>query len=173
MKAGAVTGLQAGATAFVAVLLTTCSTATPVLPTAGDPDGSVAPSFDATTGVVADATILETGPADRVSESNSPNGAPSSDAAASDTTTDSRSEVTTDAAAPDSGIADVGVNVAADASADVMAESGLPDRSSLIQTDVLTQHNDNARTGAYLYESKLAVVNVGQATFGKLFARAV
>jgi MYXO-CTERM domain-containing protein len=39
--------------------------------------------------------------------------------------------------------------------------------------DVLTQHNDNARTGATLVETTLTTANVKPAGFGKLFARAV
>jgi hypothetical protein len=172
-------GLRAGWTAFVAVFLTTCSTATPFLD-AGGPDGSVAAPFDATTGVAPDATTLDTGHADSASESNSPDGEPSIDTDAGDVVADSGRDVTTDAGALDTGVADAGVaddggsdTGVADAGPDAVADSGLPDGSSLIQTDVLTQHNDNARTGAYPYESKLTVANVGQATFGKLFARAV
>ena len=40
-------------------------------------------------------------------------------------------------------------------------------------TGVLTQHNDNARTGANLGESTLTTSNVNAASFGKLFTRAV
>ena len=40
---------------------------------------------------------------------------------------------------------------------------------SLAQTPVLTQHNDNARTGAYTTETVLTPGNVNQTTFGKLF----
>lgn len=38
---------------------------------------------------------------------------------------------------------------------------------------ILTQHNDNSRTGANLQEVKLNVSNVNQTTFGKLFTRQV
>jgi len=41
---------------------------------------------------------------------------------------------------------------------------------SLAQTPVLTQHNNNARTGAYSTETVLTPANVNQATFGKLFS---
>src|ERR1700756_4668005 len=38
------------------------------------------------------------------------------------------------------------------------------------QTPVLTQHNNNARTGAYTTETILTPSNVNQSTFGKLFS---
>jgi len=38
------------------------------------------------------------------------------------------------------------------------------------QTPVLTQHNNNARTGAYTTETTLTPSNVNQGTFGKLFS---
>jgi LGFP repeat len=38
---------------------------------------------------------------------------------------------------------------------------------------VLTQHNDNARTGAYLTETQLKPSTVNQSTFGRLYARHV
>jgi len=38
---------------------------------------------------------------------------------------------------------------------------------------VLTQHNDNGRTGAYLGETSLQTANVNSAQFGKLFVREV
>jgi hypothetical protein len=41
------------------------------------------------------------------------------------------------------------------------------------QVDVLTQHNDNARTGANLHETVLTPANVNQAGFGMLFKRVV
>jgi outer membrane protein assembly factor BamB len=41
------------------------------------------------------------------------------------------------------------------------------------QVDVLTQHNDNARTGANLRETVLTPENVNQARFGMLFKRIV
>jgi hypothetical protein len=40
----------------------------------------------------------------------------------------------------------------------------------LAQTPVLTQHNNNARTGAYTTETILTPANVNQTTFGKLFS---
>ena len=42
--------------------------------------------------------------------------------------------------------------------------------SASAQTPVLTQHNNNARTGAYTTETVLTPANVNQATFGKLFS---
>jgi hypothetical protein len=45
----------------------------------------------------------------------------------------------------------------------------LPAASSA-QTPVLTQHNNNARTGAYTTETVLTPANVNQTTFGKLFS---
>src|ERR1700722_3826595 len=41
------------------------------------------------------------------------------------------------------------------------------------QVDVLTQHNDNARSGANLQETTLNTSNVNKARFGKLASRAV
>src|SRR5215470_16325234 len=41
------------------------------------------------------------------------------------------------------------------------------------QVSVLTNHNDNARTGANLNETILNVSNVTEEQFGKLFSRAV
>src|SRR5580698_9444202 len=41
------------------------------------------------------------------------------------------------------------------------------------QVSILTQHNDNARTGQNLSESTLNTSNVSQSTFGKLFWRTV
>ena len=43
----------------------------------------------------------------------------------------------------------------------------------LAARDVLTYHNDNARTGQYLVETQLAPDNVSTATFGKLFVQPV
>jgi hypothetical protein len=44
---------------------------------------------------------------------------------------------------------------------------------SRAQTPVLTQHNNNARTGAYTTENILTPANVNQNTFGKLFSYSV
>jgi len=41
------------------------------------------------------------------------------------------------------------------------------------QVDVLTQHNDNSRTGANLWETVLTPANVNKAQFGMLFKRVV
>jgi len=42
--------------------------------------------------------------------------------------------------------------------------------ASSAQTPVLTQHNNNARTGAYTAETVLTPANVNQTSFGKLFS---
>jgi hypothetical protein len=49
--------------------------------------------------------------------------------------------------------------------------SGEP--SAKAQVDVLTQHNDNARTGVNLHETELTPANVNKAQFGMLFKRVV
>src|ERR1039457_1150644 len=45
--------------------------------------------------------------------------------------------------------------------------------TSALAVNVLTQHNDNFRTGANLSENVLTVSNVSTSQFGKLFSRAV
>ncbi len=45
--------------------------------------------------------------------------------------------------------------------------------TSYAQTDVLTQHNDNARTGVNLRETLLTPANVNETQFGMLFKRVV
>jgi hypothetical protein len=65
-----------------------------------------------------------------------------------------------DTGAPEAGVADTGAEAA--------VEAGTPPLG-----DVLTQHNDTARTGATIHETTLTVANVRQATFGRLFSRAV
>ena len=52
----------------------------------------------------------------------------------------------------------------------LLAMSGAP---VVAQVDVLTQHNDNARTGANLRETVLAPSNVNAGQFGMLFKRVV
>jgi hypothetical protein len=60
--------------------------------------------------------------------------------------------------------------------ADVVNDGSVPDApdaSVALPLSVLTNHNDAARTGAYLGETVLTASNVRPATFGMLFARAV
>jgi outer membrane protein assembly factor BamB len=49
----------------------------------------------------------------------------------------------------------------------------LANHCALAQVDVLTQHNDNARTGVNLRETELTPANVNKAHFGMLFKRVV
>jgi outer membrane protein assembly factor BamB len=49
----------------------------------------------------------------------------------------------------------------------------LPGNRAMAQVDVLTQHSDNARTGANLRETVLTPANVNKAHFGMLFKRVV
>src|ERR1700722_4454175 len=49
----------------------------------------------------------------------------------------------------------------------------LPGASTAFAVNVLTQHNDNFRTGANLNESILTVSNVSTSQFGKLFSLAL
>src|SRR5258706_13234968 len=49
----------------------------------------------------------------------------------------------------------------------------LETRTLLSAVDVLTQHNDNGRTSENLGETALNTTNVSQATFGRLYSRAV
>jgi hypothetical protein len=41
---------------------------------------------------------------------------------------------------------------------------------AVAQTPVLTQHNNNARNGAYAMETVLTPANVNQTAFGKIFS---
>jgi hypothetical protein len=182
-------------TLLAAAFLTTCGTAVSVLGACGsgasvaptDSDGSVGPGTDAT---MLDAGTEATGGGDSHGESSgeadafpatldsAPEGA--SDAVASDA-------VASDAVASDAGSSDAGpsdtstpldtgtteTSAVDTGAADTAVDSGAPDAAGLVSRDVLTQHNDTARTGAYLYESSLNVANVRNATFGKLFARTV
>src|SRR5438445_8521323 len=50
---------------------------------------------------------------------------------------------------------------------------GSQDEALSVPKSVLTQHNDNARSGAYLTETTLTPSTVSQATFGRLYARHV
>src|SRR5438445_1480521 len=52
----------------------------------------------------------------------------------------------------------------------LLAFASLFPSPSSAQTPVLTQHNNNARTGAYTTETVLTPANVNQTTFGKLFS---
>ncbi len=76
-----------------------------------------------------------------------------------------------DATPPDGTLADVasaGLDAQADSHAESDAPSGLPPGHS-----VLTQHNDNARSGSNLNETVLTTANVNPASFGRIFTRAV
>jgi hypothetical protein len=73
---------------------------------------------------------------------------------------DAHAEVGSDA------LADVAVDAPAGDSNDVGTDAGC---SNAVVTDVLTYHNDNARTGQYLAEECLATSTVNSSTFGKLF----
>jgi hypothetical protein len=55
----------------------------------------------------------------------------------------------------------------------VAALAGLACLANLAQQDVLTQHNDPARTGVQLHETILTPANVRPATFGRLYERSV
>jgi len=55
----------------------------------------------------------------------------------------------------------------------VLACLALAVTQTVAQVSVLTQHNDNLRTGANLAETKLNVSNVAAGKFGKLFTRKV
>lgn len=48
-----------------------------------------------------------------------------------------------------------------------------PQPAFALDSDVLTQHNDAARTGAQLHETLLQPGNVGPSTFGRLYERHV
>src|SRR5882724_8652965 len=52
----------------------------------------------------------------------------------------------------------------------LLAFASLFPSASSAQSPVLTQHNNNARTGAYTTETVLTPANVNQTTFGKLFS---
>src|SRR5438067_9441940 len=52
----------------------------------------------------------------------------------------------------------------------VMALSALFCSGLRAQTPVLTQHNNNSRTGAYTTETILTPANVNKTSFGKLFS---
>src|SRR5437773_6158359 len=52
----------------------------------------------------------------------------------------------------------------------LLAFASLFPSASSAQTPVLTQHNNNARTGAYTNATVLTPGNVNQTTFGKLFS---
>ena len=57
---------------------------------------------------------------------------------------------------------------------DVSTRDGLfPDPSRPADRDVLTQHNDNARSGAYLAESHLTPEAIRAGRFGRLYTRSV
>jgi hypothetical protein len=172
-------------TLLSAVFLTTCSAAAPFLGACG-PDSSVAvPGADASTGLGTDATMLDTGEDATGSGSDSSRGdsssGDSSSVADSHALIDSAADVAidtgrSDVGAPDAGVLDMGTaetGVADTGASDAGTDSGGPDGATLVERGVLTQHNDTARTGAYLHESVLTVANVRKASFGKLFARAV
>jgi|SRR5580658_503762 hypothetical protein len=176
---------------FRSAVLTLCSMAAPFLAACGSNSSLANLASDAGTRPGADATMFDTGEKD-TSGGDSPD-EESSDADASHAVTDSETDVAIDAGAPDVGGADTSAaDAVVDSGADVAITTGVPDvgiadtgtgeaatdsdasgTDSPIQSEVLTQHDDNARTGANLHESALTVANVGPATFGKLFTRAV
>jgi len=158
-----------------ALFLAACGTSSPLVDVDGSNAAAGPRSADATTDTGIDATLVDAGVGEtRVSDAGII-GAGIADASIADSGM-------ADAGVADAGVADAGVANAgmadasvADASVaqDAGADSGPPDATGPLVSNVVTQHNDNARTGANLAETTLTVGNVRPSTFGKLFARAV
>jgi hypothetical protein len=192
--------MPASARDFSAVWLTVCIAASSCLLGACAPDGSLATrESDATTASGADASSFDHETENPGTDGGRSDSELLSDVDVSASVIDPGADgaidadvemgpVASDAGLLDAGVADAAIesdaNIAPDtvvpdmdaantSVADALVDRAVPDGASLVQGDVLTQHNDNARTGAYLGESTLTVANVRQATFGKIFTRAV
>ena len=159
-------------------LLTACGAATLLSAACGAHDSTEPAQPDASAVWSGDATVPDSGAGDSGSSGDS-GGDAATDATVRDTgalDTSLPREAAAEASTVDTGAADTGIveaSVADTGTTDAVVDSPAADGAGPVQGDVLTQHNDNARTGATLHESTLTVQGVRQGTFGMLFARAL